>query len=144
MWSCSSPRKKTPRKNRRPAKQKTPRILPIWGRVLGVFFFVIGAFGTNVQLASGGCSTQRVWGYPNKHFAKQNSICIDECPACHLATALKMAQKNRGPYSGTSVSLAFLMPSAVASITTSSFSFIEFRSTSMCFLQELDLAPPSA
>ena len=30
------------------------------------------------------------------------------------------------------------------SITTSSFSFIEFRSTSMCFLQELDLAPPSA
>ena len=64
--------------------------------------------------------------------------------ACHLATAPKMAQKNRGPYSGTSVSLAFLMPSAVASITTSSFSFIEFRSTSMCFLQELDLAPPSA
>ena len=63
---------------------------------------------------------------------------------CHLATAPKMAQKNRGPYSGTSVSLAFLMPSAVASITTSSFSFIEFRSTSMCFLQELDLAPPSA
>ena len=64
--------------------------------------------------------------------------------ACHLAAAPKMAQKNRGPYSGTSVSLAFLMPSAVASITTSSFSFIEFRSTSMCFLQELDLAPPSA
>ena len=41
--------------------------------------------------------------------------------ACHLATAPKMAQKNRGTYSGTSVSLAFLMPSAVASITTSSF-----------------------
>ena len=38
MWSCSSPRKKTPKKNRRPAKQKTPRILPIWGRVLGVLF----------------------------------------------------------------------------------------------------------
>ena len=38
MWSCSSLRKKTPRKNRRPAKQKTPRILPIWGRVLGVLF----------------------------------------------------------------------------------------------------------
>ena len=63
---------------------------------------------------------------------------------CHLAAAPKIAQKNRGPYSGTSVSLAFLMPSAVASITTSSFSFMEFRSTSMCFLQELDLAPPSA
>ena len=29
MWSCSSPRKKTPRKNRRPAKQKTPRIFTI-------------------------------------------------------------------------------------------------------------------
>ena len=39
-----------------------------------------------------------------------------------------MAQKNRGPYSGTSVSLAFLMPSAVASITTSSFSVMEFTS----------------
>ena len=64
--------------------------------------------------------------------------------ACHLAAAPKMAQKNRGPYSGTSVSLAFLMPSAVASITTSSFSFMEFSSTSICFLQELDLAPPSA
>ena len=64
--------------------------------------------------------------------------------ACHLAAAPKMAQKNRGPYSGTSVSLAFLMPSAVASMTTSSFSFIELKSTSMCFLQELDLAPPSA
>ena len=64
--------------------------------------------------------------------------------ACHLAAVPKMAQKNRGPYSGTSVSLAFLMPSAVASITTSSFSFMEFRSTSICFLQELDLAPPSA
>ena len=38
MWSCSSPRKKTPRKNRKPAKQKTPRILPIWGRGLGVLF----------------------------------------------------------------------------------------------------------
>ena len=56
-------------------------------------------------------------------------------PLCHLwpqrhclplSDSPKMAQKNRGPYSGTSVSLAFLMPSAVASITTSSFSFIEF------------------
>ena len=36
-----------------------------------VFFFVIGAFGTNAQPASGGCSTQRVWDYPNKHFAMQ-------------------------------------------------------------------------
>ena len=81
---------------------------------------------------------------PTSILQRKNGVCIYERPACHLATALKMAQKNRGPYSGTSVSLAFLMPSAVASITTSSFSFIEFRSTSMCFLQELDLAPPSA
>ena len=78
---------------------------------------------------------------PNK---QRPGLCGHGGIACHLATARKMAQKNRGPYSGTSVSLAFLMPSAVASITTSSFSFIEFRSTSMCFLQELDLAPPSA
>ena len=81
---------------------------------------------------------------PTSILQRKNGVCIYGRPACHLATALKMAQKNRGPYSGTSVSLAFLMPSAVASITTSSFSFIEFRSTSMCFLQELDLAPPSA
>ena len=81
---------------------------------------------------------------PTSILQRKNGVCIYERPACHLATALKMAQKNRGPYSGTSVSLAFLMPSSVASITTSSFSFIEFRSTSMCFLQELDLAPPSA
>ena len=78
---------------------------------------------------------------PNK---QRPGLCGHGGIACHLAAAPKMAQKNRGPYSGTSVSLAFLMPSAVASITTSSFSFIEFRSTSMCFLQELDLAPPSA
>ena len=36
-----------------------------------MFFFVIEAFGTNAQPASGGCSTQRVWDYPNKHFATQ-------------------------------------------------------------------------
>ena len=74
-------------------------------------------------------------------------------PLCHLwpqrhclplSGRPKNGAKNRGPYSGTSVSLAFLMPSAVASMTTSSFSFMEFRSTSMRFLQELDLAPPSA
>lgn len=23
------------------------------------------------------------WAQPNKHFAKQNSICIDVCPACY-------------------------------------------------------------
>ena len=39
-------------------------------------------------------------------------------------------RKNRDPYSGTSVSLAFLMPPAVASITTNSFS-LEFNRTSI-------------
>ena len=78
---------------------------------------------------------------PNK---QRPGLCGHGGIACLLAVAPKMAQKNGGPYSGTSVSLAFLMPSAVASMTTSSFSFIELKSTSMCFLQELDLAPPSA
>ena len=89
-------------------------------------------------------STSKQRGKSQRDFLLCGPVCINTGIACHLATAPKMAQKNRGPYSGTSVSLAFLMPSAVASITTSSFSFIEFRSTSMCFLQELDLAPPSA
>ena len=64
-----------------PLSRKHRGFFPFWGKS-SVFFFVIGAFGTNVQPASGGCSIQRVWDYPNKHFAKQNSICIDECPAC--------------------------------------------------------------
>ena len=86
----------------------------------------------------------RRYGFGASHNKQRPGLCGHGGIACHLAAVPKMAQKNRGPYSGTSVSLAFLMPSAVASITTSSFSFIEFRSTSMCFLQELDLAPPSA
>lgn len=77
---------------------------------------------------------------PNK---QRPGLCGHGGIACHLAVAPKMAQKNRGPYSGTSVSLAFLSPSAVASMTTSSFSFMEFRSTSICFLQELVCSPPS-
>ena len=89
-------------------------------------------------------STSKRRGKSRRDFLPCGPVCINTGIACHLAAAPKMAQKNRGPYSGTSVSLAFLMPSAVASITTSSFSFMEFRSTSMCFLQELDLAPPSA
>ena len=89
-------------------------------------------------------STSERRGKSQRDFLLYGPVCINTGIACHLATAPKMTQKNRGSYSGTSVSLAFLMPSAVASITTSSFSFIEFRSTSMCFLQELDLAPPSA
>ena len=69
---------------------------------------------------------------PNK---QRPGLCGHGGIACHLAATPKMAQKNRGPYSGTPVSLAFLSPSAVASITTSSFSFVELKSTSMCFLQ---------
>ena len=47
-----------------------------------MFFFVKEEFGTNAQPASGGCSTQRVWDYPNKHFATQNGLCIYEDTAC--------------------------------------------------------------
>ena len=91
-----------------------------------------------------GEETDKMFRRVNCKASRLCATCGHRGIACHLATAPKMAQKNRGPYSGTSVSLAFLMPSAVASITTSSFSFMEFRRTSMCFLQELDLAPPSA
>ena len=73
---------------------------------------------------------------PNK---QRPGLCGHGGIACHLATPPKMAQKNRGPYLRTSVSLAFLSPSAVASMTTSSFSFMESKSTSMCFRQ---LSPP--
>ena len=70
MSRCSSQKKRLPRKKCRPDKQRTPRIAPALGES-SVFFFVIEAFGTNAQPASGGCSTQRVWDYPNKHFATQ-------------------------------------------------------------------------
>ena len=92
------------------------------------------------ELKGGSCRVFKDKGYSGKNTDRPESVSYTHL----LAAAPKMAQKNRGPYSGTSVSLAFLMPSAVASITTSSFSFMEFRSTSICFLQELDLAPPSA
>ena len=42
---------------------------------------------------------------PNK---QRPGLCGHGGIACHLAAPPKMAQKNRGPYSGTSVSLAFL------------------------------------
>ncbi len=53
-----------------PLSRKHRGFFPFGGES-SVFFFVIGAFGTNAQPASGGCSTQRVWDYPNKHFATQ-------------------------------------------------------------------------
>ena len=53
-----------------PLNRKRRGFFPFWGES-SVFFFVIEAFGTNAQPASGGCSTQRVWDYPNKHFATQ-------------------------------------------------------------------------
>ena len=91
---------------------------------------------------------RRVWGAPQQAFlwaTGHAKIAGVGTPALLAETCNpENGTKNGGPYSGTSVSLAFLMPSAVASITTSSFSFIEFRSTSMCFLQELVCAPPSA
>ena len=39
-------------------------------------------FSENAQPASSGCRTQRVWEFPNKHFATQIGICIDKCTAC--------------------------------------------------------------
>ena len=70
---------------------------------------------------------------------RQIVVCGHKSIACHLAAPPEIAQKNRGSYLRTSVSLAFLSPSAVASMTTSSFSFMESKSTSMCFRQ---LSPP--
>ena len=63
----------------------------------------------------------RRYGFGRAPTSRLCATCGHRGIACHLAAAPKIAQKNRGPYSGTSVSLAFLMPSAVASITTSSF-----------------------
>ena len=54
-----------------------------------MFFFVIEAFGTNAQPASGGCSTQRVWDYPNKHFATQKWRLYIRTP-CLLLHSQKM------------------------------------------------------
>ena len=38
----------------------------------------VKVFGTNAQPASARCKTNGFWAQPNKHFAKQNSIYIDE------------------------------------------------------------------
>ena len=84
-------------------------------------------------------STSKRRGKSRRDFLLCGPVCINTGIACHLATPPKMAQKNRGSYLRTSVSLAFLSPSAVASMTTSSFSFMESKSTSMCFRQ---LSPP--
>ena len=57
-----------------------------------MFFFAIEAFGTNAQPASSGCSTQRVWDYPNKQFATQkwHSPAVPPDFFSTDATALKM------------------------------------------------------
>ena len=92
----------------------------------------------------------RVWGAPQQAFLracgqqKFRSVATPELLAVSCAPATWRKKTEVTLSYASSVSLAFLMPSAVASITTSSFSFMEFRRTSMCFLQELDLAPPSA
>ncbi len=46
------------------------------------------------SLQSGGCSTQRVWDYPNKHFATQNSVCIYERPACDVDVSVNYCVRN--------------------------------------------------
>ena len=61
-----------------------------------MFFFVIEAFGTNAQPASGGCSTQRVWDYPNKHFATQKWRLYIRTP-CLLRNFLPYSYYNENP-----------------------------------------------
>ena len=61
-----------------------------------MFFFVIEAFGTNAQPASGGCSTQRVWDYPNKHFAKQNEQLYIQLPCLPFRALPLHGAKNGG------------------------------------------------
>ena len=66
-----------------------------------------------------------------------------QLPCLPFSGTLHKRRKNGGPYSETSVSLAFFKPSAVASMTTSSFSFMVFSSTSICLRQRLSLLPLS-
>ena len=61
-----------------------------------MFFSVIGAFGTNAQPASSGCSTQRVWDYPNKHFATQKWRLYIRTP-CLLRNFLPYSYYNENP-----------------------------------------------
>ena len=58
-----------------------------------------------------------------------------QLPCLPFSGTCDKRRKNGGPYSETSVSLAFFKPSAVAFITTSSFSFMEFSITSIDFRQ---------
>ena len=58
-----------------------------------------------------------------------------QLPCLPFSGTLDKRRKNGGPYSETSVSLAFFKPSAVAFITTSSFSFMEFSIISIDFRQ---------
>ena len=70
-----------------PLNRKRRGFFPFWGES-SVFFFVIEAFGTNAQPASGGCSTQRVWDYPNKHFATQKWRLYRQKPCLHKLCSL--------------------------------------------------------
>ena len=57
---------------------------------------------------------------------------------------IHQGEKNAAKYADEVIVLSKGVQDYFKETYGSSFSFIEFRSTSMCFLQELDLAPPSA
>lgn len=59
-----------------------------------MFFFVIEAFGANAQPASSGCSTQRVWDYPNKHFAEQKWRLYIRTPCLHMQKCRNLIHVN--------------------------------------------------
>ena len=86
---------------------------PGLGRLPNKQIFTFWPEGRNVKIAT-------VW--PQLH-------CLP------FSGTLDKRRKKGGPYSETSVSLAFFKPSAVAFITTSSFSFMVFSITSIDFRQ---------
>ena len=47
-----------------------------------VYWHDTKAFGKNAQPAPEWCSSERVWEFPNKHFASQNCLCAHKGPAC--------------------------------------------------------------
>ena len=137
MWSCSSPRKKTPRKNRRPAKQKTPRILPIWGRVLGVLFrcrsiwHKCAACIRRMQYTKGLGLSQQAFCNAKMAFVYTDALLAVPCNP-------ENGTKKRSPRFHTSpVSLASLIARIIVSTSRKSFSSIELSITSMRLLHPL-------
>ena len=140
MWSCSSPRKKTPRKNRRPAKQKTPRILPIWGRVLGVLFryrsiwHKCAACIRRMQYTKGLGLSQQAFCNAKMAFVYTNALLAETCNPPTRREKTEVCVRYT-----FSVSLAALIAWMVASTIFNFFSSSEFSMTSIRFLHSLPL-----